>query len=186
MMSLDRSLDPNKNYMNNMPVGWAWVRGYEGLYAVNELADVFSFNLGRCLKPRVTGRCKYYKIDLYKDGKRTTKMLHKIVYEAFQGKVPEGYTINHIDHNRLNNWLSNLEALPFQEHNDLHRPLRVVALTLKYPYEKRYENYRDLKKAGYDPERIKRAIKHHTKYKGAWWYYQDPYDQKKKDLKPLD
>lgn len=186
MMNLDNALDPNKNYLNNMPVGWAWVRGYEGLYAVNELADVFSFNLGRCLKPRLSGRCKYYKIDLYKDGKRTTKMLHKVVYEAFHGKVLEGYTINHIDHNRLNNWLRNLEALPFQEHNDLHRPLKVVRLTLKYPYEKRFENYRDLKKAGYDPERIKRAIKHQTKYKGAWWYYQEPYDQKKKDLKPLD
>jgi hypothetical protein len=45
--------------------------------------------------------------------------VHRIVYEAFNGPIPQGLEINHKDGNRLNNRLSNLEAITKSE-NQYH------------------------------------------------------------------
>lgn len=41
--------------------------------------------------------------------------VHRIVYETFVGVIPKGYDINHIDGNKLNNNVSNLEAVTRSE-----------------------------------------------------------------------
>lgn len=39
------------------------------------------------------------------------RFLHNIVYTAFHGEIPEDYTIDHIDGNKLNNHYTNLQVL---------------------------------------------------------------------------
>ena len=57
----------------------------------------------------------YYHVHPYNlDGKRTTKAVHKLVWEAFNG--PTDLDVHHKDHNPLNNRLDNLEALTRKEH----------------------------------------------------------------------
>lgn len=46
--------------------------------------------------------------------------LHVYVWEKFNGPVPEGYDIHHIDHDPSNNEIENLIALPESEHHRLH------------------------------------------------------------------
>lgn len=48
------------------------------------------------------------------------KRLHRAVYEHFNGRVPEGCHVHHIDHNRANNEPENLTALSKAEHNRVH------------------------------------------------------------------
>jgi hypothetical protein len=47
-------------------------------------------------------------------GKRT--LMHRDVWEHHNGKIPENFDIHHIDHDRSNNRIENLQALPRDEH----------------------------------------------------------------------
>lgn len=71
---------------------------------------------------------------LYFDGKRFTKdeksgyylnstmriRMHRYVWEYYNGKIPEGFEIHHIDRDKSNNEISNLEMLSKAEHKAEH------------------------------------------------------------------
>lgn len=50
----------------------------------------------------------------------TRNFLHRIIWEKHNGEIPEGYQIHHIDGNKLNNDISNLQMLSAEEHTKLH------------------------------------------------------------------
>lgn len=79
---------------------WKPIPGYEGLYLVSDLGRIKSLNYRRTgkeqvLKP-VKDRDGYLRIDLCNDGKVKFKV-HRLVWFAFNGPIPEGYEINHIN-----------------------------------------------------------------------------------------
>lgn len=47
-------------------------------------------------------------------------MLHNFIYEKYKSKIPKGYVIHHIDHNKTNNVISNLQILTPEDHSKLH------------------------------------------------------------------
>jgi hypothetical protein len=51
------------------------------------------------------------------DGNKCYKQRHVFIYECFQGLVPKGHEIDHIDNNKTNNKLSNLQCLSVNEHH---------------------------------------------------------------------
>ena len=51
------------------------------------------------------------------DGNKCYKQRHVFVYECFNGLVPEGHEIDHIDNNKSNNKLSNLQCLSVNDHH---------------------------------------------------------------------
>ena len=53
------------------------------------------------------------------DGKRV-RMEHCLVWEEHYGKIPEGMQIHHIDFNKTNNDISNLQLVTSVEHKRLH------------------------------------------------------------------
>ena len=48
---------------------------------------------------------------------------HRLVWEREYGAIPTNYAIHHLDGNKLNNDLSNLQCLSFSEHRKLHMEL---------------------------------------------------------------
>ena len=42
-------------------------------------------------------------------------MVHRLIWEAFNGQIPEGYEINHLDERPINNALSNLSLVTHKE-----------------------------------------------------------------------
>ena len=48
--------------------------------------------------------------------------IHRAVYNYFYGGVSEKYHIHHIDENKANNDISNLQMLTITEHHKLHKP----------------------------------------------------------------
>jgi len=91
------------------------IEGYEG-YFIDETADVYSNKYGdlRKLKPRKI-KGGYLQVKLCKDGERNHLVIHRLVYQAFVGKIPEGMEIDHIDRNPSNNKLDNLRLVTHQQ-----------------------------------------------------------------------
>lgn len=91
---------------------WKDVIGYEGIYIVSTLGRIIClhWNNGdthRYLKPFDNGG--YQRVVLIKDGVRKKFLLHRLVAEAFIPNPFDKPFINHIDGNKANNSVSNLE-----------------------------------------------------------------------------
>ena len=96
---------------------WKDVVGFEGLYKVSNKGNVFSVERkdsqgqkrgGRTLKPtyHTDG---YLKLDLYKNGMRKTKTVHRLVADTFIPNPNNYLEINHKDEIKTNNNVANLE-----------------------------------------------------------------------------
>lgn len=90
---------------------WKDIKGYEGLYQVSNLGRVRSIGYGkeRILSSSNICHYGYIKVNLYKEGKKNTFKVHRLVAQAFipnPNNLPE---VNHKDENKLNNHVSNLE-----------------------------------------------------------------------------
>ena len=104
---------------------WKDIKDYEGLYQVSNLGRIKSLerltklNLDKnknaikkekILKPGKTGRKRnYLTVLLLKDKKATSKLVHRLVAEAFIPNIKNYKEINHIDENTFNNNVNNLE-----------------------------------------------------------------------------
>ena len=100
---------------------WRDVENYEGLYQVSNLGRVKSFPRNgtikqeRILKQTIDNN-GYLIVGLHKNNKAKKVCVHWLVANAFIPKEKEYEVINHIDGNKFNNKLSNLERCT-QSHN---------------------------------------------------------------------
>lgn len=54
----------------------------------------------------------YLKLAVQDEGKRThNEFIHRLVYKVWNGDIPEGYTVDHDDNDKLNNHKDNLKLL---------------------------------------------------------------------------
>lgn len=93
---------------------WCQVVGYEGVYSVSSLGrirrDVAGHGAvaGRILRPWVRPD-GYLSVALSKDCVEKTYLVHSVVATAFLGSRPPGLVVNHIDADKTNNAVANLE-----------------------------------------------------------------------------
>jgi hypothetical protein len=79
-------------------------------YEVSNLGRVKNTKTGNILTPQINSRNGYYIVGLSGfDGQHKTVFVHKLVAETFLGERPYKHDINHIDGNKLNNAIDNLE-----------------------------------------------------------------------------
>ena len=99
---------------------WLPVKGYEGLYTVScqgriKSLDRIVYKKGAAYEIpskllSVTGGNGIYKqITLFRNGKRNYCSIHRLVCEAFHDNPDNKEQVNHIDGNKQNNYVENLE-----------------------------------------------------------------------------
>jgi len=104
------------------------VIGYEGHYQISNFGKIKSLarldasghqRKEKMLK-RVINDVGYMQVNLYKDSKKKTRSIHQLVAEAFLNHKPCGMklVINHIDFNKINNNVNNLEIVSSRENGN--------------------------------------------------------------------
>lgn len=103
---------------------WKPIKDYEDLYMVSNTGLVkrtkfingkHNFEQERLLKP-ILNKDGYMFVRLCKDGKAKNKRIHKLVANAFLGE--SNLQIDHIDGNKQNNRLDNLEYVTPKENTN--------------------------------------------------------------------
>lgn len=85
------------------------------------------------------------------------KYMHRYVWEYYNGKIPSGYEVHHIDFDKSNNDISNLQLLTSQEHHQLHKEL----LT---------DQQREWRRNNMNTKARPKAIEWHKSQKGSEWH----------------
>ena len=95
---------------------WKNVVGYEDFYEVSNLGNVRrkSKNLKSFISPH-----GYRTLSLSKNGDCKSKIVHRLVAEAFLNNIEGKEQVNHKDCNKINNHVDNLEWMTSSE-NSLH------------------------------------------------------------------
>lgn len=92
---------------------WKAIPGFEG-YEASDLGRIRSLNYRRSGKMKVLKagfNRGYCWVRLSKDGKQKYFLVHRLVWISFRGPIPKGLQINHLNEDKSDNRLSNLEMV---------------------------------------------------------------------------
>jgi len=117
---------------------WKNVKGYEGYYQVSNKGRVRSIDRvipdGRkykgCIRVLCNDKDGYPYVVLAKNGKNKTLKIHRLVATTFIPNPQNKYAINHIDGNKENNSVENLEWVT-QSENELHAHRTGLKISIK-------------------------------------------------------
>lgn len=97
---------------------WVKVPGSEK-YEVSDRGNIRSLDFRRTGQVRLMkpgkDRNGYLYICLMENGKGRWHKVHRLVYEAFKGPIPEGFEINHLNEIKDDNRIENLEAVSHKD-----------------------------------------------------------------------
>lgn len=94
---------------------WESIIGYP-MYKISSCGRIRNIKTNRVLRPSLT--CGYYKVRLSHEGKIQDFLIHYLVQEIFNKRLPQdNECIDHIDGDKLNNCADNLRVVSFSENS---------------------------------------------------------------------
>ena len=128
---------------------WKNVKGYEELYEVSNLGKVKRKKHKRLDRNQILQERevkviypknkRYAYLSLCKNGKVTQKTLHRIIAEAFIPNPHNYPCINHIDGNKQNNNIDNLEWCTYSHNNKEAYRLQLKSTRIKKKKVNQYD-----------------------------------------------
>lgn len=166
---------------------WKPIQGFEGLYAVSSKGRVMNLKSGKVMKNNINPN-GYAFVALYKGDNTKPKAVtvHKLVATAFIENTDNLPEVNHIDENKINNDVTNLEwvsASQNQRHSAHTKSCRINQLTLDGEFIRTWESSEQIKRElGFNQGNIIQCCKRNKNYShvgGFKWQYADPSQQRK-------
>ena len=159
---------------------WKDIKGYEGIYQVDEYGNVKSLQRTRTgkaggvvpvpermLKQR-TDKDGYKEVALSKDGLIKFYRVHRLVAEAFLSNPNNYPVINHKDEDPANNYVENLEWCTLQynvQYSVYKVSRRITCNGVEYPSINECGRC-----VGIDSHSIRHCLKTGKPYKGLWTF----------------
>lgn len=113
---------------------WKDIKGYENMYQISNIGQVKSLEhyvqqknrwgqtISRIQKSRLMkiyiNKNGYFRVVLYKNGIKKNYSVHRLVYEAFIGEIPDGMQVNHINEIKTDNRVVNLNLMTPKENSN--------------------------------------------------------------------
>lgn len=114
---------------------WKDIENYEGLYQVSNFGRVKSLKRNRkfksihedTIKKQTNTNRGYLIVSLSKDGKKKNFYVHRLVAESFIAKIENKNDVNHINENKHDNMVKNLEWCTKKYNNNYgHRLIKAA------------------------------------------------------------
>lgn len=125
---------------------WLLAPHCEGLYEISNMGRFCSIKNGRRLihKPGDNGD-GYPRVTVSINGKRKAYLVHRLVWEAFIGNIPLGMEIDHLNNNRGDARLCNLDLVTHSENvrrgHSCNLKENKLSKYIGVTYDKRTEKY---------------------------------------------
>ena len=111
-------------------------------YAASKDGEILNVKTGRILKKNLTNQ-GYYQF-IVNDKKKLIKpknyLIHRFEWECVRGDIPEGFVIDHIDSNKTNNKIENLQLLTVSENIRKGNSKPILSFNIKNNKQKKYES----------------------------------------------
>lgn len=175
-----------KNRYNNIDNTRKYkLRDYKN-YEIYSDGRIWSNLRNKFLKPQTT-KDGYKQVNLVdNEGNKKWYLLHRVVYEAVTSEpIPKGYEINHIDENKENNSITNLELVTHKQNMNFGTCTKRIAKanSKKVGAYKNgelvmvFQSVKEAKKKGFDPSAVSSCCRNcysrdgNNFYKGFQWAY---------------
>ena len=99
---------------SDLKAEWKLIEGFDGIYSVSNYGEVRNNKTGRLMKQRKTEK-GYLRVGLTNNGKPKCMRVHRLVAQAFIPNPDDKPEVNHIDFNKENNCVNNLEWVTGKE-----------------------------------------------------------------------
>lgn len=104
-------------HKDGTPIEWEQAEGFSK-YLISTDGQVYSMKRDKLIEPSNKNGIKgsYLVVTIYNDkGQKKYMLVHRLVYMAHRGRIPNGLQINHKDENKENNCIENLELMTQKE-----------------------------------------------------------------------
>ena len=131
---------PKRDFIKFQGIKFFW-HPFSNYYLASCCGKILSL---KCNKKRILKLFQisngYLVFNFYKNNKKRIYYVHRYVFETFKGKIPSDKQTDHIDNNKKNNSIKNLQLLSPRENQHKSNFKKVISLNIENKEKKIFDS----------------------------------------------